>query len=348
MLVEFLTWWRGELLALIPSGLRGNAASQARGLILCLHDLPPSSARAAARPSIEVLIRRRGRDSLRGRFGLADAAGLRGAASGVRGPVLLRLPPGLLLEQHVSLPLAAEREPERVLTYEMDRLTPFPADALFWRWALDRRDPVAGRVHFRLSLVPKARLTPVLDRLAEAGLRPVALEAPAADGQSRRLALAHERRRPWQRSAQVLAGGLCTALAAAAIIIPFINQDRTAADIEARIAALRPQVEQAETLRRTLLERTATTDAIQAGRAQAGEALGILAGLTTVLPDDTFLTDLTLRGRQLVISGESAAATRLISLLSAEPGFINPTFAAPVTRAINGSDSFSIRAEATQ
>ena len=41
---------------------------------------------------------------------------------------VLRLPPGLVLERQVTLPLAAEQGLDRVVRYEMDRFTPFAAE----------------------------------------------------------------------------------------------------------------------------------------------------------------------------------------------------------------------------
>ena len=234
----------------------------------------------------------------------------------------------------------------------MDRLTPFAAADLFWTWAVEARDRRAGLVRFRLSLVPRSVLEPALQLLDSAGLRPVALDGAAADGTPRRLALAPVRQGWWGRHGLAALGCACAVLAAVAAGLPFLAQDRAMRRTEARIAALRPQVNQAEALRAAVQGRAATADAVQAGRARVGDALGVLAELTAALPDDTYLTELTLRGRVLGIAGKSAAAARLITVLSAEPGFKNPTFAAPVTRVGAGTGSadrerFSIRAEVT-
>jgi general secretion pathway protein L len=65
--------------------------------------------------------------------------------------------------------------------------------------------------------------------------------------------------------------------------------------------------------------------------------------LTRILPDDTFLTDFSLRDRHFTISGRSASAPRLITGLSADPMIRNAAFAAPVTRIEGASaDAFSI------
>jgi general secretion pathway protein L len=79
---------------------------------------------------------------------------------------------------------------------------------------------------------------------------------------------------------------------------------------------------------------------------RTGDVLQTVATVTRILPDDTFLTDFSLRERQMTLSGRSASAPRLITGLSADPAIRNTAFAAPVTR-IEGAtaDLFSIKAE---
>ena len=66
------------------------------------------------------------------------------------------------------------------------------------------------------------------------------------------------------------------------------------------------------------------------------------------MPDDSYLSDLTLRQGVLTISGQSPGAAKLIPAISSDPAFSAPAFAAPVTR-IEGqnTDLFSIRAGVT-
>jgi general secretion pathway protein L len=81
-------------------------------------------------------------------------------------------------------------------------------------------------------------------------------------------------------------------------------------------------------------------------RTAPADVLRTLAAVTRILPNDTFLTDFSLRNRQMTLSGQSASARRLITGLSADPAIRNAAFAAPITR-IEGAtaDLFSIKAE---
>src|SRR5215469_11702661 len=130
MLKEFLSWWLRQMLDLLPGQLSTRGEARVRGAIATLCGLPD-----APIPTIELADRRTRQERPLGRFTL-DAAGipaLRRALAGRR-RVILRLPAGMLLERSVVLPLAAEREPEPVLRYELDRLTPFSGEEVFWTW----------------------------------------------------------------------------------------------------------------------------------------------------------------------------------------------------------------------
>ncbi len=342
MLNEFLHWWAQQLKAAVPARLvQSGAGADARGLAVVVH-LPSGP------PSVDILARRKGRDEALGHFTLdpQGIAALRASVAGQGPAAVLRLPPELLLEQQAVLPIAADRDPERVLQYEMDRITPFTADELFWTWSVERRDRAQGRLYLRLLLVPKARLAPVLGVLREAGLRPAALEAMDPVGPARRIALDRAQPARWRRRALVAAAAACAVLAVAAVAVPFGVQSIQGNRVEQQIATLRPQVDQAEALRRRILSSTAGTDVFEQQRGRVGDALQTLATLTDVLPDDTFLNELTLRARVLTISGQSAGAARLIAALAAERSIRNPAFAAPVTRNEGThSEGFSIRAE---
>jgi general secretion pathway protein L len=342
MLNEFLLWWAQQLKAAVPARLaRPGAGPDARGLVVVVQ-------LTSGPPSVDVLVRRKGREDTLGHFALdpAGVAALRAAVAGQGTSAVLRLPPELVLEQQATLPIAAERDPERVLQYEMDRITPFTADELFWAWTIERRDRAQGRLHLRLSLVPKARLVPVLDALRQAGVRPAALEAVAPGGVPRRIALDRAQPARWRRRGLALAGAVCAALAIAAVAVPFWVQSVRSAEIERQIAELRPKVEMAETLRRRILSSAAGTDVFAEQRGRVGDVLQMLATLTELLPDDTFLNELTFRSRIVTISGQSAGAARLIAALAAEPSIRNPAFAAPVTRNEGTrGEGFSIKAE---
>lgn len=349
MLDEFLTWWARRMLEFVPGRLLRRDEGWADALLVRAR---PGAASGPSGPVVDCVLRRNRRDTALGRFVLDEmgVAELRRTLGAHKRPatVVLRPPPAALLERQVALPLAAEREPDRVLHYEMDRVTPFGSDEVFWTWAVERRDLAQRRVHLRLSLVPKAGLLPTIEALARAGAAPAVLEAAAAAGPARRIGLrpADSRSRRWRRRALAASAAGCAALAVAAAVLPFVLQSVERGAVDRQVASLRAPVAQVEALRHRLAAAAAGTDVIAAERARVGDPLQVLAAITEILPDDTFLTDLTLRGGKLEMTGQSAAAARLIASLSGDALIRNPAFTAPVTRTDNGrADIFAIRAE---
>jgi general secretion pathway protein L len=247
----------------------------------------------------------------------------------------------------VDLPIAAERDLAAVLSNEMDRLTPFAADAVFWSWSVAGRDRAKGSLVARLCVLPKRTLEPVLQGLADAGLRPAWFEAPGVDGVVRRIELTSPAiRTRTRRGSVVVAGYACAGLSLIACGLPFVQQARALSAANAHIEALRPRVAAVEAMRRQVAANSGGADVMAAESARTGNALAALASVTQTLPDDTYLTELTLRARKLTITGRSDAAVRLIALLTSAPGLSDPNFAAPVMRMTGGhGDQFSIRAD---
>ena len=324
MVEQVLAWWVQQLLAWLPAWVRRPGRAQ-------------DAIVAEASPSgIALMSRRRGQEAPLGLLGAGPNA--------PRGPVVLRLPPGALLQRPVDLPLAAERDLSGVLRYEMDRLTPFNVDDLYWTWRVLGRDRARGRLQILLLLVPRSAVDATLGALRRAGAALSALES--ADG-SCVIPLAPADSRRQRRRRLVLAVGAvgCAGLAVAAVATPFVMQSLSARAIERRIVALRPQVDRADALRRRIAGGVAGANVVAAQQAETGDPLAVLAAVTDALANDTYLRELTLRGRVLTLAGQSAAAARLIPALTAAPTLRDPAFSAPITRnEATQAELFSIRA----
>ena len=307
--------------------------------------------RARGDLSVEVSLRRRGARQVVGAARLDDGGlpQFRALAGRLRtaGRVVLELPASLLLEQQASLPLAAETALGQVLRHEMDRLTPFRAEDVFWSWAIAGRDTANGRLLVRLSIVLKAAVAPLVQGLARAGLAPTVLEIPAADGVLRRVGLAPPGAEGTRHPRAVRIGAwACAAFAVAAVVVPVVQQQWVLSKVDDQVAALQPRVALVEGLRRRLAASSNASDLFAAESARSGNALLALAAVTHALPDDTYLTEFALRDRKLTLTGRSEAAVRLIGVLASQSGLANPAFAAPVFRTIGDhGDQFTISAD---
>ena len=347
MLKEFATWWAKQWLDLLPPQL----AATNRWSNAVVIDLP--SEPDATGPLSFALIRRlHGREALLGRF-RTDETGFAAIRRSRRMKgrslnLLLRLWPGALLEHRFAIPLAAEHDAAQVLRYEIDRVTPFAAADIFWTWEAERRDRERERLFVRLSFVSRVSLEPCLQALARVGLSPRRIEAAAENGAIRHLPLqaGPDSGEAAQRGVARALAIACVLLAVTAAVLPFVFQEARILGTERDIAQLQPRVSEALALRDRVTGQAAGATVIAAAETQIGDAVEALDAITDVLPDNTFLTALTLSQRSIAMTGESADPARLIAAMSADPRLASPSFSAPVTAAPTGKGSlFSISAE---
>jgi general secretion pathway protein L len=349
MLNDYVAWWTEQMLSLVPPILRRKGLDDGDALViefLVSMGEPPSA--------VTLALRRHRRIHPLGSYPLddmglmagRDAVGLVGRPTAID----LVLPPDMVMEKRVVLPLATEREIDRVITYEMDRETPFTADEVWWTAAVDSRDRAESKLTVRLSVVPRVLLAGLLDLLGQTGLRPTSLIAPTEDGTQRHIPLAGDGAVAamfWQRRLLPLAIATCALLIPAVLATPFIRQAIALEEINDRISALKPQVTQVDALRRRIDPSGAGGDIFSVEMARLGDPLKVLAAVTKVLPDDTYLTEFTMRQRQVTLVGQSVDAAQLIGALAHDTSFRDPAFTAPITRLKDVSrDLFSIKVEA--
>ena len=323
MLAELFSWWVARMREILPAG----SGSAPDGVVI----------EPAPNGEINACLRKSGREQA---LSLGVVARLAG-----RNPVLLRAPPGSVLVKNHVMPAASRTDMEQMLRLELGRITPFEANAVHWQWEGRPRPNDRAHQDIRLIIVPRIMLDPALDMLDRIGIRPRLLEVPGDPVHILDLQDDASRRSRRQTITKIL-GWTTAALALIALVLPFALQAWARQETENAIDAMRPTVARVEALRRKIDTSFAGRDIVARDRARSGDVPATLAAITRVLPDDTYLTDLTLRQRQLTVGGRSASAPTLITALAADPMFRNVAFAAPVTR-IEGSalDVFSIRAE---
>jgi general secretion pathway protein L len=327
MLASLFAWWIARITELLPTALT-NAATRSRdGIVVD----------AAGDGSLIVALRRGGKVSPIGLGAAARQAGRR--------QVLVRPPASSVLIKRHLVPTVPARQMNQLLRYELGRITPFAAEDLFWRWDGHIRPNNRTRTEVTLTMVPRKALAQALTALADVGLKANFVEVGAAERPSLLSVGDTPNRASGTRSIRILAYG-CAALALVAVVLPLGLQAVALYTTNAAIADLQPAINQVETLRRSIAAGDAGRDVLIQETQRIGDVLQTLAAVTRILPDDTYLTDFSLRERQMTLSGRSASAPRLITGLSADPAIRNTAFAAPVTR-IEGAaaDVFSIKAE---
>ena len=329
MLARFLFWWTARIVELLPKSWTDAVAGAPDGVVA---DLDRTN-------NLTLSLRSRGKHEPI----TAGAA----ARLATRKPVLLRAPPEIVLEKHHVMPTAARRDLDLMLRHELARITPFASEDLFWRWDSHPRPGDRSRIAVTLTMVPKATMAAALEALAKAGIEPRFIETGPAE-RPRLLAIDDEAGGPAGRLSIRALAWACACLTVVALALPVLLQELALHATNTAIDDLQPAIKQVEALRSGITADGAGQAVLAREVEHTGDVLRVMATVTRILPDDTYLTDFSLRERQMLLGGRSAAAARLITGLSADSAIRDAAFAAPVTR-VEGTttDVFSIRASVT-
>lgn len=193
---------------------------------------------------------------------------------------------------------------------------------------------------------PRARrhLSAIAD--SPLGVLELAVAVAAARG-ARPLELIPEPLRPRRLTrAQLVTVGLAAAtvlLVLAALVVPGYRESRRLASVDAQIARLDPEVREVQQVMQELDHKHTLIDTIQSIQTASLRPLPVLRELTELLPNDAWLTMLSLDTKGVELTGQAAAAAALIPLLENSPRLERVEFSSPVTRG-RDREQFRIRA----
>lgn len=329
---RFFSWWFAELTACIPASWRSAMRGRRQLLAVnCSGDgvVLRHSGRAGSRDlgSIAVDVE----DPAAGR--IAFARSIRGIKLS-QAEVVLELPAEQVLQRTVDLPLAAAENLREVLSFEMDRHTPFKAEDIAFDYRVISTDRQTKRLLVDLVVAPRAAVEHAQRMAAALGLVPdrmdangtggaapinllASVDAVAAGGRLRRLNIA-------------LALAACLLLSIAAIL-PLEQKRKVLEAYEARLAESRTAAAEVDALRTRIAQSIDRNQFLVMRRRTTPMVVALLAELTERIPDDTWLLELRLSGDELMLSGYSPAASSLIPTIEASDFFANSRFSAPVT-----------------
>lgn len=262
---------------------------------------------------------------------------------------LLRLEAGQGLSKTIYLPLAAQENLAQVVGFELDRYTPFKADAVYFA-SLPLGKTESGQLQVQLILTPR----PVLDRLLEQlqgwGVQPSRVdyaEASSGDDIAADYNLLPERFQPrgnrLSQSLHWLLNALFILLLLAATIWPVWREGEAVDRLKASIKALEKETRLIEGQQQEIEAIRNKTQRLIDLKTQTPSQIEVLNELSKLLKDDTWLTHFQYTDKHLQVQGQSPAASALIGILEASPYFANVAFVSPLTQDKNtGRERFQI------
>ncbi|GAB2493561.1 PilN domain-containing protein [Pseudoxanthomonas sangjuensis] len=261
----------------------------------------------------------------------------------------LVLPAGAVLRRHLSLPAAAADRLRDVVGFEIDRQTPFAADAVRYDARILQRR-ADGQLDAELVVAPRRELDGILATLGDAGNDLAGVDVADAAGKPLGVNLLPtesrgRRRDPLQGWNLLLAAVAALALVAAAWQVLQNRRaaaERFAAGVEAKAADARRVAAQRQRLA-DLVEGAAFLDRTRAARPTA---LEVMDELSRRLPEGTYLEKLSIEDDRLLLIGLSNEASALVARLEGSKLWRTPALTGALQRDPRSRrDRFSLTAE---
>lgn len=246
-------------------------------------------------------------------------------------PRWLLLPAASALRRRLALPAAAAERLREVVAFEIERQTPFSADAVAFDARLLARHDREGRIEAELVAVPRRQLDPQLAALGPLAATLAGIDVAGNDGAPLAVNLLPPAQRrhhgdPWRHWNRALA--VLALVLVAALLWQLLDNRREAADaLEQAIAADAQAGRRAAAQRqqlRALIEGQAFLDRARATRPTAVE---IIDELTRRLPDHTYLEKLSIDDERMMLIGLSSQAPALIERLQGSELWESPALA---------------------
>ncbi|MCL1636189.1 PilN domain-containing protein [Luteimonas sp. SX5] len=339
----FFAWWGAALASWLPASWRAVFGLARDRLLL-------------ARDGEQLMLRVQTLDGLRelGRVPWPPDAD-DDALSRLLAPSVAELPRwGLLpasvgLRRRVLLPAAAAERLHDVLAFEIDRQTPFPADAVYFdARVVERRGD--GQIQAELVAVPKVALDDALAALGPAASTLAGVDIADEAGRPLQLNLLPAGRRqraadPSRRWNWMLA--VVAVLALAVGLWQILENRNAAADaFEAQVSGHAGDARRVAQQRQQLLDLVEGAAFLERTRVGRPTAIAVVDELSRRLPDGTYLEKLSLEGGQMQLIGFSSEVGELVRQLEGSKLWRSPALSGAVQPdPRTGRDRFTMTAE---
>lgn len=333
LISSFLAWWVTELAGLVPQWL--------------LRLIHPERQLLAVDLENEQLVFWLLRNGQRSKLGQVTLSGrsqeeCRSAVANCTGQlklhqldVAVRLPPEQILRKHMKLPKATEQDLREALSLQISRQTPFSPEEVYFDHRILARE--GDMIEVELFVAPRSTVDDAVARIGDLGLAPTvagAIERDEPPGNVVNL-LAAESTESWRGPRRLVNPLLLLILVGLLAAAAYLPLDRA----RSRAAALGEQLDQAKAAAEEVLSLKQELDVLRdnsgfliAAKRAVVPRVKILHEITRLLPDDTWLVQLSIKDTEITINGFSSAASALIGVIDESPLFSTPRFTASVTQ----------------
>jgi general secretion pathway protein L len=337
-LAMFWRWWTGEMARMVPDRFASFGGSGRVPVLAVNGDEvilvePRSEVGPDTRAELTGLDETRRRGALRALLGRAGES---------RSRARLCLEQGEALVRRVNMPAATEENLRQVLAFEMDRLTPFHAEDVYFDHRVLSRDAAAGHVAVQLAVARRDLVDARVEKLRSLGasVQGVTVREDLGHGGAYLDLLPSEQRGERESSRERLTQwgliGLVAVLALVALLLPVWHKRDAVISTFPMVAKAQRDAEATAAISRDLEKQVADYNFLLAKKHGSYPALAYLEEVTRLLPDNTWLQQMDIKtvgkAREIQLSGETTSSSRLIELLEQSRVLQNAAPRGTVTR----------------
>ena len=359
---KFFRWWLRELEFLVPEKI-SQWVFEKQGFII----VRPEGNRLAL---TYVIAREGGYAASQSGTGAADGqveplAILERNASGIaqyktllaqddrlaKANLILRLTGQEAIQKELALPAAAKENLSQVVSYELDRYTPFKEERVYFAVKPLEGEHEPGQIRVMLVLTPREILDALYEDLTAMGMSPLFVDYEATpndlehryDGYN---LLPEEMREKTATAPRLIYTALIATaclLLGAVLVLPVWFEYQTVNDLQEKIDAIEKDAKGVKVLQQEIDAMIDETKLLIAEKSAAPTVADMLNTLSTLMKDDTWVGYLQYSDGHLQIQGESPTASALLGILEDSEMFANARFVSPVTQdKTSGQEHFQI------
>jgi len=254
-----------------------------------------------------------------------------------------------VLNREIKLPAAAESNLAQVLSFEMDRQTPFKATDVYFDWRILDRGGDSGQIKLEMFVTPRTEVDQAVTLASGRGFRLAGVDIVDGDETlGLNLLPSDQRFRIVNRKART---NMLLAAAAVVVLALVMTQSlylrsHQVAELKDAIADVQGEARQVTAIKQQIEDSSEAAGFLATRRTETPMAIELLADITQILPDDTYLDRLVIGGTDVQMQGKSRNAQQLIELVNQSPLLDEAAFRGSTRLdARSGLEIFEVNAE---
>ncbi|MEE9356366.1 MAG: PilN domain-containing protein [Methylococcaceae bacterium] len=330
----FFRWWGSELAFLVPEKIKDFFVYTKGQLIL-----------RPSKESLTIIIRENGEEELIGPLELNKYGReffknqLNKRAELRESETILSLPDSYAAQKKVFLPIVAADNLKQVITYELDKFTPFTPEQVYFD--TQRLDGKGSQEQLEALIVfsPKEKLDVLFEELKSWQLTPQIVEYEKVpsykDGRYSYNLLpswARKKKDKLPKVFEMVLLVLFLTFLSAMLIMPVWREYSAVKTLEGAVQNAGVAAEKVESVKTEISSYYDEAQSLIDRKNLTPSLVEIMEKLNNILPDNSWLTHLRYYNKTLQVNGLSPGASSLIGALEAVPIFSNTRFVSPVTQ----------------